>query len=422
MALLDYRNDMETCRRCSACKFIPLEKVSGQQRVNVCPSIARYNFHAYSGGGRMVNGAAFLAERLNYSDKLLEVTFNCQMCGACDVSCKYAMDMEVTESLYEFRAKCIKDGQTLPELYKVVTHLREKGTPFAGSNVKRGDWAEGIGVKDVTKERASVLYYAGCRTSLDPPTWNIAQTNVRLLQKAGIDVGILGAREVCCGGRVYQMGYQADFFRQAKANMKMLSKFGVKTLVTGCAECYHAFKVLYEKYHLKGDLEVLHTTEYFARLIKEGKLKPSKTFTARVTYHDPCHLGRLGEPWIHWEGKSIPGHMRVFDPPKEFRRGTYGAYQPARDVLMSIPGIKLVEMDRIKEYTWCCGAGGGVKETNPAFADWTAKERLEEAGSTGAEFLVTACPGCLKNLKDGQTNKSKLKIVDITEILEKSVK
>ena len=100
MALEDYRNDMETCRRCSACKFIPLEKVNGFQPVNVCPSISRYNFHTYSAGGRMVNGVALLEKRIDFSDKFLEVVYNCQMCGACDVSCKYAMDMEVMEPIY----------------------------------------------------------------------------------------------------------------------------------------------------------------------------------------------------------------------------------------------------------------------------------------------------------------------------------
>jgi Fe-S oxidoreductase len=204
--------------------------------------------------------------------------------------------------------------------------------------------------------------------------------------------------------------------------MAMIKKSGAEILVTGCADCYYAFKVLYDKFGMKGDLQVLHATEYLASLIRDGKLKPTKEVGIKVTYHDPCHLGRLGEPYIHWEGKPVPGHIRIFDPPKEFRRGTYGVYEPPRDVLKSIPGLKLVEMDRIKEYAWCCGAGGGVKETNPEFAKWTARERIEEAQSTGAEAIVTACPGCEQNF--GATikeNGSSLKVYDVVELLEKAI-
>jgi Fe-S oxidoreductase len=218
------------------------------------------------------------------------------------------------------------------------------------------------------------------------------------------------------------MGYKEDFLNQARRNMEMIKQSGAEVLVTGCADGYHAFKVLYDKFNLKGDLEVLHTTEYFDRLIKEGRLKPSKKVDVKVTYHDPCHLGRLGEPFIHWEGKPVPGHIRIFDPPKEFRRGTYGIYEPPRDVLRSIPGLKLVEMNRIKEYAWCCGAGGGVNETNPDFAKWTAKERLDEAESTGAEAIVTACPWCEQIFNDTiKESGSSLKVYDVVELLEKAV-
>jgi len=252
--------------------------------------------------------------------------------------------------------------------------------------------------------------------------WKVARATINLLKKAGVDVGIFGENESCCGGRAYQMGYREDFLRQARQNMEMIKQSGVETLVTGCADCYHAFKVLYDKFGLKGNLEVLHTTEYLARLIKEGKLKPTKKLAMTVTYHDPCHLGRLGEPYIHWEGTQIPGQIRVFNPPKEYRRGTYGVYSPPRDVLSSIPGLRLVEMERIKEYVWCCGAGGGVKETNPDFARWTAEERISEAEATGAEAIVTACPGCEQNFSETiKESGGSLKVHDVVELLERAI-
>jgi Fe-S oxidoreductase len=225
--------------------------------------------------------------------------------------------------------------------------------------------------------------------------WPVARSSIALMQKAGLDVGI-NPGESCCGGRAYQLGYLDDFLRQARLNMDVLKKSGVRTLVTACAEGYHAFKVLYDKYDLKGNLEVLHISQLFASLLAAGKLKPTRALDMTVTYHDPCYLGRLGEPYIHWKGKQRPGHIRLFDPPREFRRGTYGVYQPPRDVLKNIPGIMLKEMARTKEYAWCCGAGGGVAEYNPAFTAWTAAARIKEAGATGAAALVTACPGCEK--------------------------
>ncbi|MBN2074702.1 MAG: (Fe-S)-binding protein [Dehalococcoidales bacterium] len=422
MALEDVRKEMETCRRCSACKFIPLEMVNGYENTYVCPSIARYDFHTYSAGGRLVTGVALLEDRVGYSDKFMEVVYNCQMCGACDVSCKYAMDMEVMEPLYEIRFRCVEEGHTNPALDKTINLLRKQNTMVAGTHAKRGEWAKGLDVKDASKEQVKVLYHVGCRTSYDKDLWKVAQATVSLLKKAGVDVGIAGASEVCCGGRAYQMGYKEDFMNQAKKTLEMFKKSGAETVVTSCADGYQAFKVLYEKCGMKPDVEILHITEYLDRLIKEGKLKPKKKVNMTVTYHDPCRLGRLGEPFIPWEGKEIPGHVRLFDPPREFMRGTYGVYEPPRDILKSIPGLRLTEMARIKEYTWCCGSGGGVETSNPEYAEWTANERIGEADSTGADALVSACPWCEKAFSDAIKNRGdSMKVYDIVELLDKAV-
>jgi Fe-S oxidoreductase len=422
MGLEQYQGDMEMCCRCSACKFIPMQKIKGLQYANVCPSIARYNFHSYSAGGRLNIGAAMVKDGMKYTDKLLDIVYNCQLCGACGVSCNYAMDMEVLQPITEFRIKCVADGKTHPALDKAIANLNKQGSLVPGAKSKRGEWASGLNIKDATKEKVDVLFYAGCLTSFDKNMQKLAKSTAKILQKAGVNFGIFGNNETCCGGRAYQMGYTDAFMDKAKKNMEMIKKAGVKTLVTGCADGFHAFKVLYDKYGIKGDLEVLHISEYIDKLIRDGKLTTRRKVNMTVTYHDPCRLGRLGEPWVHWEGKKIPGDRFVFDPPKPYRRGTNGVYEPPRDTLKAIPGLKLTEMIRIKEYSWCCGAGGGVIESNPDFAKWTAKDRIGEAVSTGAEAIVTACPWCEKTLNEAiKDSGGNMKVYDIVEIVEKSI-
>lgn len=423
MTLEKLQDELEMCCRCSCCKFIPLEKVEDPHYSYICPSITRFGFHAYSGGGRLAVISALLAGRIEFTEKLLKSIYDCQMCGGCDISCKYAMDMEVLEPLYELRNKCVEEGHTLPVLDAMIDNLKKSGTMIVNPDVKKSEWYKGIDVKEYKKQKAEFIYHVGCRTALDKDRWNTARAAVSLLKKAGVDVGIAGGSEPCCGGRAYQMGYKQAFLEQANYALKRFVESGATTIITGCAECYHAFKVLYRQYNLySNEIKVLHITEYLAKLLEEGKLKPKVPVATKVTYHDPCHLGRLGEKYIPWDGRKIPGQMRLFDPPKEFRRGTYGIYEQPRDILKSIPGLEFMEMKRIKEYAWCCGAGGGVQDANPQFAIWTAQQRIEEAELTGADSIVTACPGCENIFEDTiRQYGSKLKVYDIVELLDKAV-
>jgi len=418
MPLQDHQADMQSCCRCSACKFIPLEKITGQEHSNSCPSISRYNFHAYSGGGRMGFGLGLIAGRVEYTPKTAEVVYNCNLCGACDVSCKYAMEFDVLEPMYAMREGCVENGQAVPAWNKLAKAMKKQAPVTVGTLGKRSDWTAGLDVKDYMAEKAPIIYHAGCLASTDASAGAIAKSAVSLLKKAGLDVGVAKGGELCCGGRSYEMGYRADAIEQAKLNVARLKASGAKELVTGCAHCYQYFKVLYPKLGLDTGIKITHVTEKLADLLQKGKLKPKKAVDLTVTYHDPCHLGRLSEPWIAWKGVQRERHMRVYDPPRTLRRGTYGVYEPPRDLLRSIPGVKLVEMDRIKEYAWCCGAGGGVTETNPDFAAWTASERLREAESTGAQALVTACPHCARNFAGSD---SSLKVYDVIEILDKAI-
>ena len=421
MALEDYAGDMNMCCRCSACKFIPLQMVKGYEHANVCPSISRYNFHFYSGSGRLNMGVQGLDKGFEYTPRYLDSVYNCQMCGACDVSCKYGMDMEVLRPIQELRIKAVEDGHPHPALDKVVERMRNHGAMVPGQG-KRGDWAEGLGLVDATKQKVDVLYHAGCLTSYDKDLQGLAKATASILSKAGVKFGIAGDAETCCGGRAYEMGYQADFLAQAKKSMEVVKQSGAKTLVTSCATCYQAYNVLYDQFGLKGDLEVLHTSQLIASLIDKGELKPKNKINLSVTYHDPCHLGRLGEPWIHWEGKKVPGDRFIFEPQKPYRRGTKGVYEPPRKVIASLPGVTLTEMDRIKEYAWCSGSCGGVTDSNPEYAEWTANERIEEAVSTGAEAIVTASPWSEKLFSETiKKNGGSLKVYDIVELVAQAI-
>ena len=421
MGLEQYKGDMEMCCRCSTCKFVPMQRVGGLDYANVCPSIARYEFHSYSGGGRMNLGAAALKKGMNYTPRLLDIVYNCQMCGACGVSCNYAMDMEVMQPITEFRIQCVRDGKTHPALDRMVAGLKQTGSSVPASG-PRGAWASGLGLKDAGKAKVATLLYAGDLSSHDAAAQKIAQAAARLLKKAGVDFGIAGDAETSSGGAAYEAGYEDAFLEQAKKNAAFFRQAGVRTVITVSPHDYHAFKVLYEKFRLRGELEVRHISEYLLQLIRDGKLQTRKRLDVAVTYHDPCHLGRLGEPWVHWEGKKVPGDRFVFDPPKQYRRGSGGCYEPPREVLRGIPGVKLTEMPRIREYAWCCGQGGGVGESNPEFAQWTAQERIAEAESTGAEVLVTACTACEQGLGAAvKASGSRLKVYDLVELVEQSV-
>lgn len=422
MALEEYAGDMNMCCRCNACKFVPMQQVKGFKHANVCPSISKYNFHFYAGGGRVNMGTAALKEGFTYAPSYVDSVYNCHLCGGCDMSCKYAMDMEVLRPIQELRIKAVDDGHAHPALEKVVGRLRTTGSMVPTEGGKRGDWARGLGLTDATKEKVDVLYHVGCLTSYDKDKQGLAKATARILQKGGVAFGVAGDAETCCGGRAFEMGYKADFLAQAKKSLAVIQQSGAKTLVTSCAVCYQVYNVLYDRFDLKGDLEVLHMSQLIAKLMAEGKLKPESKTDLNVTYHDPCHLGRLGEPWVHWEGKKVPGDRFVFDPPKPYRRGTNGVYEPPRKVLAGLPGVTLTEMDRIKEYSWCGGSCGGVADSNPEFAEWTAAERLEEAACTGAEAIVTASPWSEKLFSEVIAKSGgDLKVYDIVELVDQAI-
>jgi Fe-S oxidoreductase len=425
VALEDYLRDMKRCTRCSYCKWIPLAHVKSRRFAKGCPSVEYHNFQSYSACGKISLALAILYGRFDYSDsvKLLDIVYKCMLDGLCDVSCKVCRyNMEPLEILRELRFKLVEDGQLLPRHAPLIESLRNENNLVAKPKAERAGWADGLELRDLTKDKAEVVFHAGCSLSFDKELLNVARTAVTILKNAGVDIGIMGREEGCCGGRVYDMGYRKEFISCAEKNIAAFKQAGVKVVVTSCADCYHAFKRLYPA--LGSSFEVLHTVEFIARLIKEGKIHFTKTLPLKVTYHDPCHLGRRGEPYVPWKGreKKVRQQIVVYDPPKPRYSGAWGIYDPPREVLKSIPGLELVEMERTREYAWCCGAGGGVREAYPDFSSWTAQERIDEAGATGASVLVTACPWCERNFIDAISKKGdRLKVYDIVELVQEAI-
>jgi Fe-S oxidoreductase len=411
----------ERCSNCLGCKWIPFDKVKSQRYGENCPSISWGNFNTYSARGRFELGLALLTKDADLSPATTDIIHTCTSCGSCDVACKVSRyNLEPLDHNIELKAYAIEQGKLLPGQAEIIDSLKKEKTMIRGKKkATRGAWAEGLGLKDLTKEKADVLFFPGCKSSYDEKYIKNARASVRILKKAGVDLGYLGAADMCCAGRALQMGFKEAFNASATANIKAIEASGAKIIVTPCSDCYHAFKRQYPKLGLK--VEVLHVVEYLDRLIKEGTLSFTKKVPMQVTYHDPCHLGRLGEPFVAWEGKEkkIFNQIHTWEPRRPRFNGAYGIYDAPRDVIKSVPGVELVEMERIREYSWCCGAGSVCNETNPEFSSWTAAERVTEANSTGASALVTACPWCESNFRGTKDENGRtIEVLDIVELVE----
>jgi Fe-S oxidoreductase len=392
-SLSDYRYTMESCNHCGQCRFILGPKMRGWEYAEVCPIYQKYQFESYSGQGLINIAQELLEGTLKYEDDLIRYIYTCTTCGACDINCKSVRDMEVLDTILALRAKCVADGWgPMPEHKEQAKLVDNHHNIYGRPHSRRFDW---VPENLLLSKRSDVAYFVGCTTSyLYPGT---ARDTVRVLIAGGVDFQLLGGEEYCCGAPLWRTGQRDAAQKLAEHNLDAFRRLGIKTVITGCAECYGTFRGFYPRI-AEPEFQVLHIAEAIEELLRKGRLNPRGNLKRKVTYHDPCLLGRLSEPYIHWSGeiRSYGYH----DPPKQWRRGTYGIYDEPRRVLRAIPGIELVEMTRNEENAFCCGGGGGVPAAFPDFALWTAKERIHEARSTGAEALVSSCPFCRSNFEN----------------------
>ena len=411
----EYKHLIRRCLRCSICKWIPQLQIKSKKYATICPAIDMYNFHPYSGGGKVILALALEMDKIKPSEELRDIVYKCTECGGCDISCKFLNNFEPLEIIMKLREKLVELGYgPMPSQQQYINSVKKNNNPYNEPHEKRLDWLP----DDISIDpNAQLLYFVGCTSSYRRKEMAIAAG--RILNAAGVPFTILENNEYCCGSPIFRTGDISTFKDFVNKNLDVIEAKNIKTVIFSCAGCYDTFKVHYPLYR-KYKFEVKHSVEFFNELIENKQLLTSKEVPLTVTYHDPCHLGRNAEPYEEWKGKVVKlmPLISVNIPPKPKRCGTYGVYESPRELLEKIPGLKLIEMERIKEYSYCCGAGAGVKSAFPEFALNTAKTRIDEAEDTGAQILTSSCPFCSTNLQDAinQTG-STLRYYDINELL-----
>ncbi len=339
---------------------------------------------------------SFLTRRLIHESQVglldlgSEEVWLCATCGACVERCPRGV--EIIDIFKALRGIGSQWG-TAPKTVKVVMGgIASSGNPWGGLLEERADWAKDLGLKTFTPG-TELLYYPCCTPAYDKRARRIALATVDILKKAGVDFGILGPEEKCCGESARKVGEEDIFQSLAKGNIDVFKRHDVQRVLVSSPHCYHTFKNEYPD--LGGDFEVVHITQFLMELIEDGRIKPEKPFPKKVTYHDPCYLGR---------------HNKVYEEP--------------RKVLESIPELELIELPDSREDAVCCGGGGGRIWMETKKGERFSDILVDQAISLGAEVLATACPYCLLNFRDSVLNADKenvLEVRDISEIVQEAL-
>jgi len=318
-----------------------------------------------------------------------EELWDCTTCGTCFTRCP--KEVNPMETVIALRCEFVEKGRVHQNVKTALESTYRHGNPLTLPREDRGVWAKDLSVKLMSKG-AEYLYYVGCSPSYDPKAQKTSRALVRILQRAGVDFGILGTEENCCASEVRRLGELGLFEMMAEDNQETLKRLGVGKMFTTSPHCFNTFSNDYPK----NGVEVQHYTQVLANIVDNEELEFTSKLEKTVTYHDPCYLGKQN-----------------------------GIYDEPRAVLKSIPGIKLVEMDRSREKSLCCEGGGGrmwLEGTNPG--ERLAQTRIKEAIETGAEILATACPFCLLTLDEAVkllNAEDKLQVMDIAELVDQAL-
>ena len=326
-----------------------------------------------------------------------EEIWACTTCGACQEVCP--VNIEHVRKLIGFRRNLVMSQSKMPESAQLMLrNMQSRGNPWAGvtSMRLRGDWANEAGVKVLADgESAETIFWAGCTGALVDRNVKATLAMAKVFKTAGVDFAVLGDAETCCGDPARRAGYEFQFQIMAEQNIEVFKSHNIKQIITACPHCYNTLKNEYPKFG--GDFKVIHYTQFLADLIKQGKLKLTNELNSKITYHDPCYLGRYNN-----------------------------LYLEPRRILQSIPKVKLEEMERSHGTSFCCGGGGGLMwiEEQPGTTKIN-QMRLEDVIKTGADTVVTSCPYCLQMFEesiDHQGIKDKVKAMDLIELVEAAIK
>jgi len=318
-----------------------------------------------------------------------EDIWRCTTCGTCPQRCPRGVEqIELGVALRRIATSYDVFPASARPASIVRGSLRTEGNPLNEERAKRADWAAGLGVKPFA-EGTEILFFGCCYGSYDPRMKKVARATAQILARAGVDFGILGSAESCCGEATRKTGGEELFRHLAKENIKAFVDAGVRKIVVSSPHCYETFKNEYPE--LMVNFEVAHITQYLAELVADRRLELGGTYGRKVTYHDPCYLGR---------------HNGVYDEPRE--------------LLSRIDGLELVEMADTRENSLCCGGGGGRVWMDTPKGERFSDLRLQQARDTGAEVLVTSCPYCITMFEDSRLGlefEAVLEVKDLTEVL-----
>jgi Fe-S oxidoreductase/nitrate reductase gamma subunit len=315
--------------------------------------------------------------------------WQCTTCAACMEACP--VFIEQMPKIVDMRRYLVMEEADFPDsMQQAIMSLEKRGHPFSGTQATRLDWAEGLGIKQISEAKdAEVLLWVGCGGALVERNQKVTRSIAQLLEQAGVKFAIMGREEKCSGDPARRIGNEFLFETLAKENVENLNKYEVKKVITSCPHCFNTFKNEYPQYG--GRFEVYHHSEYLARLVDEGKLKPLSQLKEKITFHDPCYLGRQNG---------------VYDAPRQL-------------VQISAAG-KAVEMERSRSKSFCCGGGGGMSFIDEPASQRVNQERAREAIETGADVLAVGCPFCMTMMEDGinaRKGERDVRVMDVAELL-----
>jgi len=380
---MEHAEILHRCFRCGYCKL------PGSYMDLNCPSYLKFRFETYSPGGRMWLLRAWLDGEIKTSPRLAEILFSCATCANCVEHCVFPKFRDdILNAFLAGRSELVDEGAVPPAVRDFLKAIHVNGNPYKLPQKDRGNWAHGLDIEPFKDQE--YLFYVGCVGSYDERGKKMARSVAGVLRDWNLSFGILGLDERCDGNEVRSVGEKGLFRQLAEQNITQFSDLNVDKIITLSPHVYHAMKNEYPKYG--AEFEVYHYSQMIERLMKKVPLKP-KGEPVRVTFHDPCYLGR------HHQEYSAP-----------------------RKILSRIRNVRFVEMDRSKEDALCCGGGGGnfFSDLLGQSQDSPGRVRVREAVHTGASVVAVACPNCAKMLEDAVKAEfldDQIRIMDLAEII-----